>query len=57
MQPNPQHLDTQRYAKCIEVSKRVRFDIERDVIRGRKLDFSSKFLPDGLVAWSTSSPS
>jgi hypothetical protein len=49
MQPNPQHLDTQRYAKCIEVSKRVRFDIERDVIRGRKLDFSSKFLPDGLA--------
>ena len=48
MQLNPQHLDTQRYARCIEVSKRVRFDIERDVIRGRKLDFSNKFLPDGL---------
>jgi len=49
MQVNPQHLDTARYAKCIEVSKRVRFDIERDVIRGRKLDFSTKFLPDGLA--------
>jgi hypothetical protein len=49
MQANPQHLDTQRYAKCIEVSKRVRFDIERDVIRGRKLDFAAKFLPDGLA--------
>lgn len=49
MQPSPQHLDTNRYAKCIEVSKRVRFDIERDVIRGRKLDFSTKFLPDGLA--------
>jgi hypothetical protein len=48
MQVNPQHLDTRRYAKCIEVSKRVRFDIDRDVIRGRKLDFSQKFLPDGL---------
>jgi len=48
VQLNPQHLDTQRYARCIEVSKRVRFDIERDVIRGRKLDFSQKFLPDGL---------
>jgi len=48
MQVNPQHLDTRRYARCIEVSKRVRFDIERDVIRGRKLDFSQKFLPDGL---------
>jgi hypothetical protein len=49
MQAAPQHLDTARYAKCIEVSKRVRFDIERDVIRGRKLDFGTKFLPDGLA--------
>jgi hypothetical protein len=48
MQVNPQHLDTQRYAKCIEVSKRVRWDIERDVIRGRRLDTGKKFLPDGL---------
>jgi hypothetical protein len=36
------------YAKCIEVSKRIRWDIERDVIRGRKFDLKSKFLPDGL---------
>jgi hypothetical protein len=49
MQVNPQHLDTRRYAKCIEVSKRVRWDIEADVIRGRSLDFSCKFLPDGLA--------
>ena len=48
MQVNPQHLDSSRYARCIEVSKRVRFDIDRDVIRGRKLDFTQKFLPDGL---------
>jgi hypothetical protein len=48
MQVSPQHLDTQRYAKCIEVSKRIRWDIERDVIRGRKLDTSRTFLPDGL---------
>jgi len=41
-------LDHQRYAKAIEVSKRVRFDIDRDVIRGRKFDFAKKFLPDGL---------
>jgi hypothetical protein len=40
--------DTRRYAKCIEVSKRIRWDIERDVVRGRKFDFSRKFLPDGL---------
>jgi hypothetical protein len=38
----------QRYAKCIEVSKRIRWDIDRDVIRGRRFDFSRKFLPDGI---------
>lgn len=37
-----------RYAKCIEASKRIRWEIERDVIRGRKFDFTKKFLPDGL---------
>ena len=36
------------YAKCIEISKKVRWDIDRDVIRGREFDFSKKFLPDGL---------
>lgn len=41
-------VNTQRYAKCIEVSKRVRWDIERDVIRGRDFDTDHKFLPDGL---------
>ena len=40
--------DAGRYAKCIEVSKRIRWDIDRDVIRGRKFDFSRKFLPDGI---------
>jgi len=37
-----------RYAKCIEVSKRIRWEIERDVIRGRKFDFTRKFLPDAI---------
>ena len=41
-------IDTNRYAKCIEVSKRVRWDIDKDVIRGRSFDFGKKFLPDGL---------
>ena len=36
------------YARCIEVSKRARWDIDNDVIRGREFDFSKKFLPDGL---------
>jgi hypothetical protein len=43
-----QQGDAGRYAKCIEVSKRVRFDIDRDVIRGRRFDVTKKFLPDGL---------
>jgi hypothetical protein len=41
-------IDVERYAKCIEVSKRVRWDIDQDIIRGRNFDFSQKFLPDGL---------
>jgi hypothetical protein len=42
------HANTGRYAKVIEISKRIGWDIDRDVIRGRQLDFSKKFLPDGL---------
>jgi len=40
--------DNGRYARCIDISKRVRWDIDRDVIRGRVFDFEQKFLPDGL---------
>jgi hypothetical protein len=47
-QYRPFQPDSRRYAKCIEVSRRVRWDIDRDVIRGRSFDFSKKFLPDGL---------
>src|SRR5437016_5286345 len=39
---------TERYARCVETSKRVRWDIEHDVIRGRGFDTAHKFLPDGL---------
>jgi hypothetical protein len=42
------NVDSMRYAKIVEVSKRVRFDIDRDVIRGRSFDFAQRFLPDGL---------
>ena len=49
MSPAMQHTtDSARYAKCVEVSKRIRWDTDRDVIRGRQFDFSKKFLPDGL---------
>jgi hypothetical protein len=36
------------YAKCIAVSNRIRWDIDRDVIRGRDFDFSKRFLPNGI---------
>jgi hypothetical protein len=39
---------TARYQKCIEVSKRIRWDIDRDVIKDREFDLANKFLPDAL---------
>jgi len=35
MQTATQQTNLKRYAKCIEVSKRIRWEIDRDVIRGR----------------------
>jgi hypothetical protein len=40
--------DSERYARCIQTSKRVRWDLDEDVIRGRYFDATHKFLPDGL---------
>ena len=40
--------ESARYAQCIAASKRVRWDIEQDVLRGRHFDVTQKFLPDGL---------
>jgi hypothetical protein len=40
--------NTARYARCIEASKAVRWDIDKDVIRGRSFDAAEKYLPDGL---------
>jgi hypothetical protein len=37
-----------RYARAVEASKRIRWDIDKDVIRGRRIDLTRKFLPDGL---------
>jgi hypothetical protein len=37
-----------RYAKCLEAQRRVRWDLDRDLVRGRALDLDRKFLPDGL---------
>ena len=38
-----------RYERCIAISKRVRWDIDKDVIRGRSFNPADKFLPDGLT--------
>jgi hypothetical protein len=42
------HGDTARYARCIKASKKVRWDIDADVIRGRDFDLDHAFLPAGL---------
>src|ERR1041384_7315217 len=52
-------ISTDRYARCIQFSKRVHWDIDEDVIRGRRFDSADKFLPDGLAlvgAFTTLSP-
>jgi hypothetical protein len=43
-----QAVPTDRYARAIEASRRARWEIERDVIRGRQFDFGKHFLPSGL---------
>ena len=40
--------ETERYARCVQISKRIRWDIDEDVIRGRQFDLRQKFLPDAL---------
>jgi len=44
----PPRVESDAFAKCIAASKRVRWDIDADVIRGRRLNLEHKFLPDGL---------
>ena len=40
--------DSEAYARCMETSRRLQWDLERDVIRGRGLSPDKKFLPDGI---------
>jgi hypothetical protein len=50
---------TNPYARCIQSSKQVHWEIDEDVIRGRRFDSAHKFLPDGLSladAFTTLSP-
>lgn len=39
---------TGAHARWIESARRVRWDIERDLVRGRSFDTTRRFLPDGL---------
>jgi hypothetical protein len=48
MHQSTYQTEPHRYAKCVEVSKRIRWDIDEDLIRGRQFDFGQTFLPDGL---------
>jgi len=48
MEAQHYQVATDRYAETIQRSKRIRWDIDNDVIRGREFDFSKKFLPDGI---------
>jgi len=41
-------INTDSYARVIANSKRVRWDIEDDVVRGRRFDLTKSFLPGGL---------
>src|SRR5690606_1322800 len=48
MQVKAPSVDTARYARTIEASRRVRWEIDGDVIRCRDFDHGRRFLPDGL---------
>jgi hypothetical protein len=43
-----EEINSAPYARCITTSRRVRWDIDKDVIRDRNFDIQQKFLPDGL---------
>lgn len=44
----PIPVQTEQYAACVGASKRVRWDIDQDVLRGREFDTAQKFLPDSI---------
>lgn len=41
--------ETKQYGESVGASKRVRRDIDKDVLRGREFDTSHRFLPDDSV--------
>ncbi|HEY1417101.1 MAG TPA: hypothetical protein VGF41_04325 [Myxococcaceae bacterium] len=46
--PSPRSVADGRYGRALENSRKIRWDIDKDVIRGRQFDDSTHFLPDGL---------
>ena len=40
--------ENDRYSRSIQASKRIRWDIDRDVLRGRHFDPAHTFMPAGL---------
>jgi hypothetical protein len=46
--PSPRSTADGRYGRALENSRKIRWDIDKDVIRGRQFDESTHFLPDGL---------
>ena len=40
MESMESQVQTEKYAKCVEGSKRIRWDIDKDVFRGRREDFA-----------------
>lgn len=48
MQTQTTVTDSARYQKCIDNSKRIRWDVDDDVIKGRTFDTADVFLPSGL---------
>ena len=45
---NHRAFDPNGYRKSTEASRRIAWDIDNDVFRGRRFDFSTFLLPDGL---------
>ena len=48
MHATAQAIDAEPHAKRNEEFRRIGWDIDRDVIRGRTFDFGQKFLPDDM---------
>jgi len=46
---SPESIEGDRFARAIAASKRIRWDIDKDVVRERVFNTAQKFLPDGLT--------